>query len=463
MSGNALVALKHATENTATVFYRDNGSGGVLTASCNGQTFTGETLSPSSRDGSGLVTITGLTGGNSYPFTLALDGVQVYSGALKTAPVAGSTWTYGFGSCFKYNRPSTALTALIERFGNQLRGFNFQGDIPYLDDGLTSNFSFKGETIKDLGAVLIGSPGDDGTIINPNIYAHHRLYWSLDGVKEMMRAVPCHFVPSDHDIGPGDNVGLALSDANLISAVNAYNVWCDTAAHAKAVVGYCQSAIRQTYWRGNPSNADANNQAGWAADEQTYFAFDWGDATLIFCDHATNADWSSVYTGTAQTQWIKDTLSASTKTWKLIFIGGAMSEFTTNKTTQAPELKGISDYITVNDITGVSILTGDLHSPAVFNDGTLVTVRACPAGQTPHTNLTDDYGPTTTAPGWKWQGYKSNGTSIPDIMHVAGYVTVHGSSYMEIGIMTDTGDDLIPPMRIDAGTNAVTVRRTRMG
>lgn len=98
MSGNALIALKHATETTATIFYRDGGSGGVLTAICNGQTFTGETLSPSTRDCSGLVTITGLSGGKEYDYTLALSGAAVYSGSLRTAPVSGSTWVYGFGS-----------------------------------------------------------------------------------------------------------------------------------------------------------------------------------------------------------------------------------------------------------------------------------------------------------------------------------------------------------------------------
>jgi len=460
MSGNALIALKHATETTATIFYRDGGSGGVLTAICNGQTFTGETLSPSTRDCSGLVTITGLSGGKEYDYTLALSGATVYSGSLRTAPVSGSTWVYGFGSCFKYNRPSVALLALIERFGTRLRGFNFQGDFPYLDDGLTSNFSFKGETIKDLGAALIGSPGDDGTISYPNIYAHHRLYWSLDGVKEMLRSAPCHFTPSDHDIGPGDNVGDALSDGDLVSAVNAYNVWCDTAAHAQAVVGYCQSAMRKAYWRGNPSNQDSGKNPAWEADEQTYFSFDWGDATMIFAYHATHANWSETYTGAAQTQWIKDKLSASTKPFKLIFIGGGISEFTTNETTQAPEMKSILEHVTANSITGVAILTGDLHAPAVFRPHGITQVRACPAGQTPHTNLQNGYSGDGV---YKWQGYKSNGTTIPDVMHVAGYVTVHGSSYVELGIMTDTGNDLFQPIRINAGSNTPVSRRIKIG
>lgn len=460
MTGTVQIALKHATETTATVFYRDNGAGGVLSAACNGQTFTGETLSTASRDCSGLVAVTGLSAGKSYPYTLYLDDVQVYAGTLKTAPASGSTWTYGFGSCFKYNRPFIAGHALLERFGSQLQGFNFQGDFPYLDDTMTSNFTFKGETIKDLGAALIGSPGDDGTISYPNIYAHHRLYWNLDGVQEILRSVPCHFVPSDHDIGPGDNVGAGVSDPDLVNAVNAYNVWCDTAAHAKAVIGYCQSAMRQAYWRGNPSNADSNKQTGWAADEQTYYAFDWGDATMIFCDHATNADWSSTYLGADQTQWVKDKLAASTKPFKLIFIGGSISEFTTNETTQAPELKGILDYVVANSITGVAILTGDLHSPACGNSHGVTQVRACPAGQVPHTNLTDGYNGSIT---YKWQGYQSTGTSIPDIMHVSGYVTVHGAEYMEIGCLTDTGEDLFPPIRINAGTNTPVEKRVRIG
>lgn len=445
-----LVALKHATENSAVVFYRGL-SNGVLTVLCNGQTFTGDTIDTTLLDGTGIVTVTGLAAGTSYPFTLSVGGVQKYSGTLKTAPAAGSTFTLGWGSCAKYNRP-WAGGALLEKFSD-LAGFAFIGDFPYLDDALYTNFTLAGETIIDLGKAMIPDPTSQA-VAQANIYAHHRLYWNLEGAKQLLRGVPCWFTPSDHDVGPGDNWDGTIAQAN------AYNVWATTQAQVDNMGVWCQDALRKVYWRGNPSNASANNYASYAANEQTYYSFDFGDATVIVVDHATHSNWAATRLGVTQTQWVKDALLASTKTFKIIMAGGSITEYDSNLATQAPEWDGIAAYIAANGITGVVVCTGDLHTPATFNDGVINHVRGGASGQTPHTNLPDGY---TGSCRYKYQGYYSNGTTIPDTMHVAGYVTVHGSSYLEFGMLTDQGDDLITPGRIYAGTNAVIYPTVKAG
>lgn len=450
MSGTEIVALKHATETTAVVFYRGL-SNGVLTVSCNGQTFTGDTIDTTLLDGTGIVTVTGLSAGTDYPFTLYLAGVQKYSGTLKTAPAAGSTFTLGWGSCAKYNRP-WAGGALIEKFAD-LAGFAFIGDFPYLDDALTSNFTLNGETIVDLGYAMIADPASQA-VAQANIYAHHRFYWNIEGAKQLLRAVPCWFTPSDHDIGPGDNWNGTIAQAN------AYHTWATLQAHVDSMTTWCADAMRKVYWRGNPSNDSANNNPAYAANEQTYYTFDYGSATVLVLDHASHSDWSSVRLGATQTQWVKDTLLASTQPFKIILAGGSITEFDSNLTTQTPEWLAISDYVTAQGITGVVVCAGDLHTPAIFNDGVITHIRAGASGQTPHTNLTDGY---TASCRYKYQGYYSNGTTFPDRMHVAGYVRVHGSEYMECGILTEHGDDLVPPMKIYAGSNQVTYREARFG
>lgn len=449
MSGTELVALKHATETTAVVFYRGL-SNGILSVQCNGQTFTGDTIDTTLLDGTGIVTVTGLSAGTSYPYTLYLGGVLKYSGTLKTAPAAGSTFTIGWGSCAKYNRMWPG-DALLEKFPD-LAGFVFEGDFPYLDDALASNFTLNGETIVDLGKAMIADPTNQA-VAQDNIYAHHRFYWNIQGAKQLLRGVPCYFTPSDHDIGPGDNWDGTIAQAN------AYNTWATTQAQVDNMGTWCQDALRKVYWRGNPSNSSANKEAAYAANEQTYYSFDWGDATIITVDHATHANGVGTYLGAAQTQWVQDTLAASTKPFKIIFAGNSLTEYVTNLTTQVPEWKTIADYIAAQGITGVVVCIGDLHSPAIFKDR-ITHVRAGAGGQLPHTNLPDGY---TAYCEYKYQGYYSNGTTIPDRMHVVGYVTVHGSQYMEFGILTDTGDELVPNGRIYAGSNDVVYSPPKFG
>jgi len=442
MAGNAIWALKHATETTAAVFYRGL-SNGVLTLVCNGQTFTGDTISTAVGDGTGLVTATGLSAGTSYPFTMYLAGVSVATGTLRTAPAAGSTFTIGFGFCWKYYRPSIATMALQEKFGDQLAGFVFCGDFPYLDDTLTTNYTRNGETIRDVGYEMIADPTAEA-VARASIYAHHRFYWQIQGVPDLMHAVPSYICPSDHDVGPGDNWDYTIAKAN------AYHTWATTQGQVDNMGLWCQQAMRQAYYKGNPSNSDAHNDASWSANEQTYFAFDWGDATIIVLDGATDCNWINAIWGTEQTAWLKATLLASTKTFKIVISPEMMTEFSSNLHTINPEIESVFDYVVAQGITGVVFGTGDIHIPAIFSYQNISVVRAGPAGQTPHLDCPSGY---VSSCRYKWQGYNSNPSTVPDIMHGAGYVTVHGADYLEIGMITDTGCDLLRPIKIYAGTN----------
>ena len=445
-----LVALKHATETSVVVFYRGL-SNGALTVECNGQTFTGDTIDTAVSDGTGIVTVTGLSAGQSYPYTLKLAGVTKYSGTLKTMPAAGSTFTFGFGGCYKWKRPAPN-SALLDRFGDQLAGFCFGGDFPYLDDVLNSSVTMNGESIINLGYAMIADPTDEA-VAKSNIYAHHRFYWNIDGAKDTLRSVPCYFIPSDHDIGPGDNWNRTIAKANV------QNTWATLQSHVDNMDIWCQDSLRKVYWRGNPPNDSANNDSRYTADEQLYYSIEVGDCTFIFLDHVTNTSGVEFLLGAGQLQWVKDVLTASTKPFKVIFSGNSIGEDTTELYYSTSEWKDIHDHINGTGITGVLVMISDIHQPGIFEADGITHVRASSAGSPYHSGTPDGYVYAT----YKWMGYASSTATPPDIMHVTGYVTVHGAEYVEFGILTKYGDDLVRPGRVYAESNEVVYQQMRFG
>jgi len=92
-----------------------------------------------------------------------------------------------------------------------------------------------------------------------------------------------------------------------------------------------------------------------------------------------------------QKDWLKDGLSNSTATWKFI-----VSSVTANPTARpaatdawrsfSTERDELKDYIDDNDITGVVILSGDLHTGGAIDDGTY-SGFGLPELCVPHTNL----------------------------------------------------------------------------
>ena len=112
MANKVMLALHHATQTTARVWVRST-TAGALSLSCSAGTFSGGTVDPSIEDGCGLVTVTGLQPGTSYPFVVSVAGAQVASGTLRTMPADGSTFTIGFGTCPDYVRDALPLRTLI--------------------------------------------------------------------------------------------------------------------------------------------------------------------------------------------------------------------------------------------------------------------------------------------------------------------------------------------------------------
>lgn len=92
-----------------------------------------------------------------------------------------------------------------------------------------------------------------------------------------------------------------------------------------------------------------------------------------------------------QKDWLKDGLDDSTATWKFI-----VSSVTGNPTARpratdawksfSTEREELQDYIEDNNITGVIMLTGDLHTGGAIDDGTY-NAFDLPEMCVPHTNL----------------------------------------------------------------------------
>jgi alkaline phosphatase D len=94
-----------------------------------------------------------------------------------------------------------------------------------------------------------------------------------------------------------------------------------------------------------------------------------------------------------QKDWLKDGLSNSTATWKFLIssvTGNPTARLNANDAWRdfSTEREEIQDYIEDNSITGVIMLTGDLHTGGAIDDGTY-NGFSLPEMCVPHTNLVD--------------------------------------------------------------------------
>jgi alkaline phosphatase D len=141
-----------------------------------------------------------------------------------------------------------------------------------------------------------------------------------------------------------------------------------------------RQAFRE-YW---PMPSDAG------AGQAIYQLWSYGDVDVFVLDLRSERDskWTpdtaaKSMLGTAQKQWLKDRLLASTATWKLL-----MSSVPFNPTSKngdswkgfQTEQRELVDFITGQGITGVLVLSGDMHTGGGIDDGTnsLLPEANCP-------------------------------------------------------------------------------------
>lgn len=150
-----------------------------------------------------------------------------------------------------------------------------------------------------------------------------------------------------------------------------------------------------------------------------------------------------------QKDWLFQGLLASTARWKFI-VSSVPFNPTVEKwdtwTTFQTERREILDFIQENDISGVVILSGDLHTGGAIDDG---SNAGLPEVSTPHMNL--GHAPPTGCTGGHYCGDWSDGFT-------GGDGTSGGFAVVEVRNSMESGDSVLLHTRTLGGENQKTLR-----
>lgn len=440
MSNVNQIGLHHATQTTASVWVRST-TPGVMVVSVNGQQFSGTTIDTSVNDGCGICTITGLSAGMVYPYTVSVGGTQVGSGNLRTLPADGATFAIGWGTCVGYLREPLPLRALVQQVPD-LVGMCWLGDTIYPSEPVDgSTVTVNGEALKGVERV---SPFSQSASMAEH-YKHYRAYWQQSAFSDLLQRVPHWFVADDHD----HNVGNDWD--NTLAAANAVYSWASTLAQAQTMAGWTEDAFT-AYTLGNPRGANWYWSVRVNADVEMFFV-----DGVAYRD-PVGGDGSIL--GAAQKAWLKAGIANSTAPFKLIMSGknlwGGADDFSKYPTERAEMLAFFDTYATWVQPGGVVWLSGDIHYPYMSYDPThpLVNVCASPAGTGYQTGVSDGY---LNKQAWKCSGYTSMGADETNCYSVAGYVRSLAGQRLEIGLIDSYGATVWRGY-VDRGSNAVAYR-----
>jgi phosphodiesterase/alkaline phosphatase D-like protein len=371
----------HSTSTTARLVVRSDANG-VLTATCDGQTFTGSTISTASNDGIGIVDISGLLPGTSYAYTVSVGGSSA-SGTLKTMPTT-APFKVGFMSCMTKLKTVDALVQSLIEEG--VAAVVHQGDYIYCSENVSSWWN---ETS------AVPTTGSAASVY----MAHFRQVHRQSHIRLLDAYCPQYFQGDDHEVG-GDNWDHSVTQAQVSPNVASGGTQAEVDAS-----WWAANQAMIAYYQGNPTNNDAGihastdkpaNAAGGTPAAQyppKYFRFMIGNAEFFVLDTMSyrsiltatdNA--SKTMLGATQKQWLKDRLSASTATFKII----CSPKMTLQQTSvsdgwdiYSTERTELLTYCRDNvSSKGVFWVCGDNHAPTVSRDAVLEHSAICanPAG-----------------------------------------------------------------------------------
>lgn len=336
--------LGENTETTAVVVCRSN-STATVTVGCAGQTFTG-LADTSVKDGIVSITVTGLSPGVSYPYTI--DGSA--AGTLKSKKSTGDVWI-ATGSCWHGDRPDSIAMLLRQEYDIDL--YIALGDFPYCN----TTYSRDGETGTNVESSVAA-----GKSVS-NYYTHHRIFRGIPGIKELMAETPFLYMPDDHEY-PFDNACptyLAHYQATVTGAGTATQADLDAAWAASRTAS-------EAYATGFTRAATADSGALYGT-----YSLPNVDVFLIDCCNyrspfnATD-DAAKTMLGTTQKTWLLSAVQASTKPFKMIasgkqfFRGGANADTFVAAGANPGYLTERNEILYgLRNVTGLFIAAGDQH------------------------------------------------------------------------------------------------------
>lgn len=441
--------LGQSSNTTATVVCRSDASA-TVTVGCNGQEFTGA-ADTAVKDGVVAISVTGLTAGQSYPYTI--DGGA--AGTLKALPSSGDLWI-AVGSCWDKTDQDTLAYKLLADYDIDL--YLALGDFPYCNTGLTAF----GETT--LNVELAMANGKSAA----NYYAHHRQQRRATGIKELMRDVPFGYMGDDHEY-PFDNAcpqylagyQATVADAGAATQTDLDEAW---AACRLALDAYTTGFTRAT-----GGDADAVYWSWRMSDAVEVFLID----CMNYRSNLTDADTAAkTMLGAAQKAWLINAVTASTATFKVIAMGkqlwrggGNTDTWNASGANLGYETEKAEILYALRDVTGLMFVAGDQH---LWSDQ-WVTADELGAGYPaascmvccPTTVVLNATGAAGYEPGVKSKvnGYPSALGVVQE--NVVGLLRVTANRVYRYHLSTLRG--LIPRGYVDAGSNQVTYPQMRFG
>jgi len=309
-------------------------------------TTTSEVTTAAANDYTVVFSLSGLSADTTYWYRVQYDGVvqsTAYVMKFTTLPSAGN---FSF-AVFADVAPTDRAAAAYANAKNDGARFALQiGDFDHGNPSTLAEMRAMHRRVRDV-STLHGA----------------------DFAQQIASKMPVVHVWDDHDYGDNDE------DKNFEGRDDAWQAFDE-------------------YWPGydRPS-----------ADEGLWHSFVVGDAEFFVLDlrsqrdPGTDTDNSSksMLDGDEivddQKDWLKAGLRTSAKTWKFIVSSVTMNPTARPASTDhwgsyETELDELADFIADNDIEGVVVLSGDLHTGGAVDDGTnsgLATPELC----VPHTNL----------------------------------------------------------------------------
>lgn len=336
--------LGENSTTSAKVVCRSNATG-TVTVGCNGAEFTGS-ANTGVNDGVVVVTVSGLSAGNSYAYTI--DGAD--GGTVKTQPQSGEIWIAS-GSCWAKTREDVLAFKLLADYDIAL--YLAMGDFPYCNVAS----ALWGESTTDVTTSMANSK-DEALYL-----AHHRQVRGIPGIKDLMRAIPFRYMADDHEY-PMDNAAPSYLSQYQTDVTGAGSATQDDLDEAWAAARPAVEAYAQGFTFASTGDADA-----------IYGAFSLPNVDVFVTDcinYRSNPpdtdDASKTMLGEEQFDWLVAAVTASTKPFKLIASGKQFFRGGANADTwpaQSPNLGYITErnalLLALKDVTGLMSVAGDQH------------------------------------------------------------------------------------------------------
>lgn len=341
-------------------------------ADMTGSLFSDIEFTRPSADYTKIIEITRLAPNTVYYYRVLVDGqpqqVEPYP-EFKTFPVPNMASDYGFAVVSDVGNAENNPAAVYETIASFNPGFLLQiGDWDHRDPATLGDMRKMHRQVRGNGML-------SGRDFNDSIAS----------------AIPLFHVWDDHDYGMNDGDYTFVAKPDALRAYYEYYPTAENLPNPDAGIwqkfAYAQSEFFMLDVR---SNRDPNS------DEDN------SDKSMLDGEDIEND----------QKTWLLNGLRRSTAKWKFITSGvnfnptckpaDSWGAFTT-------ERQEIVDFVNDNDISGVIIISGDLHSGGAIDDGTNSGIIEF---SVPHTNMQmrEDHptGVTTTTPG-EWSEFLDGG------------------------------------------------------